>query len=154
MLEGLLTIQFTPEQNSKYNYYKVNEVKYLTLEFDEEMYFVGFLKSTEASEQYIFGINYMVEMIFPSINYELFNKFAPKLTTKYHFPICFGKKKIGISYFEVFEYQESSLDSFYTVIKSGAPSQYHRQADRLRLRPCGTASALHRRWKGTGSLYL
>ena len=107
MLKGLLTIQFIPEHNSKCDYYKASEVRYLTLEFDDEMYFVGFLKSTEASEKYYFGVNYMVEMIFPSIDYELFNKLTPKLTTKYHFPICFGKKKIGISYFEVCEYQES-----------------------------------------------
>ena len=106
MLKGLLKIQFEPQKESINIYYNVTEINYLTLRFDADLYLAGFVRNSTAHERYIFGNMYAVNIIFPSIDLEMYKRLQAQIAQKSNIAICLGKSVIGVAYFETYEYIE------------------------------------------------
>ncbi len=106
MLKGLLKNQFSPQKESTNTYYNVTEINYLTLRFSADLYFVGFVRNSNAHERYIIGNTYTVNMIFPSIDLEAYGNLLAQIAKKDNISICLGKSVIGSAYFETYEYLE------------------------------------------------
>ena len=54
MLKGILRIRFTPIAPKGNGYYNAAEITYLQIKFDDDLYFVGFLRGSKERDQYFF----------------------------------------------------------------------------------------------------
>ena len=104
MLKGILRIRFTPIAPKGNGYYNAAEITYLQIKFDDDLYFVGFLRGSKERDQYFFDEEYEVEVVFPSINREVYEMLENKINSNFAFPICLGKLVIGTTYFNSCEY--------------------------------------------------
>lgn len=96
MVKSKIQICFDRERVDKGSFYDVAFVRSLNFKFGENGYYLGFLdKPAEEIKRFYLYQDYVVDIKFPSINYEEFLDYEKIIETKESVPICLGKEVIG-----------------------------------------------------------
>jgi len=66
-----------------------------TFKFDQELYYIGFFQPLENIEEYKFQKCYLMDVKFPSIDYDTYRKYELKWKINPKLEICMGKRIIG-----------------------------------------------------------
>lgn len=87
--------------------YNCQMVTSSTFKFGNNSYYIGFFQPLEDIKEYKFQEAYLVNIRFPSINYDTYCKFSKRWKVDAKLDICIGKKIIGIG--ELLEHTFSAI---------------------------------------------